>query len=145
MESWIDSYFESLAKANIETGQSEALALKRLNFPKALYRYRSLERLAHRLEELRDGYQNDAGSLCHGSNPYEVAKYNKLVIRYLLPDNFYSKNVQAAIVLTMCSLFRRTVSPVSLPGNLDWALVKVRRLAQLRQLNMDVYLWGRSA
>ena len=29
---------------------------KRSNFPEALYRYRSLERLAYRLEELRDGY-----------------------------------------------------------------------------------------
>jgi hypothetical protein len=38
--------------------QSEALALKlkRSNFPNALYRYRSLERLAYPLEELRDGY-----------------------------------------------------------------------------------------
>jgi Protein of unknown function (DUF2971) len=55
VESWIDSYFESL-RANTETGQSEALSLKRSNFPKALYRYRSLERLAYCLEELRDGY-----------------------------------------------------------------------------------------
>jgi hypothetical protein len=53
MESWIDRYFESLAT---ETGQSEALAIKRSNFPKALYRYRSLERLAYILVELRDGY-----------------------------------------------------------------------------------------
>jgi hypothetical protein len=56
VESWIDSYFESLAKVKTETGKSEALALKRSNFPKALYRYRSLERLAYRLEELRDSY-----------------------------------------------------------------------------------------
>ena len=56
MESWIDSYFESLIKADTETGQSEALALKRANFPEALYRFRSLERLAYALEELRDGY-----------------------------------------------------------------------------------------
>ena len=56
MESWIDSYFESLARVNTETGQSEAMALKRSKFPEALYRYRSLERLAYRLEELRDGY-----------------------------------------------------------------------------------------
>jgi len=56
VESWIDSYFESLIKADTETGQSEALALKRANFPEALYRYRSLERLAYCLEELRDGY-----------------------------------------------------------------------------------------
>jgi len=57
VESWIDSYFESLAKVRTETtGQSEALALKQSNFPKALYRYRSLERLAYILEELRDGY-----------------------------------------------------------------------------------------
>lgn len=56
VESWIDSYFESFTKADAETGRSEALELKRTNFPKALYRYRSLERLAYRLEELRDGY-----------------------------------------------------------------------------------------
>jgi hypothetical protein len=56
VESWIDCYFESLAKVNTETGQSEALALKRSNFPKALYRYRSLERLAYILEEIRHGY-----------------------------------------------------------------------------------------
>jgi len=56
VESWIDSYFESLAKVYTETGQSKALALKRSNFPTALYRYRSLERLAYKLEELRDGY-----------------------------------------------------------------------------------------
>jgi hypothetical protein len=56
VESWIDTYFESLAKANTETGQSEGLDLKRSNFPKALYRYRSLARLANTLEELRDGY-----------------------------------------------------------------------------------------
>jgi hypothetical protein len=52
-KSWIDSYFEFLAK---ESKRQEALALKRSNFPKALYRYRSLERLAYTLEELRDGY-----------------------------------------------------------------------------------------
>jgi hypothetical protein len=39
-----------------ETGQSEALALKRSNFPEKLYPYRSLERLAYTLEELRDRY-----------------------------------------------------------------------------------------
>jgi hypothetical protein len=38
MESWIASYFKSLIKADTETGQREALVLKRLNFPKALYR-----------------------------------------------------------------------------------------------------------
>ena len=54
-ESWIDNYFELLTRGT-EAGQREALALKRSNFPEALYRYRSLERLAYRLEELRDGY-----------------------------------------------------------------------------------------
>jgi hypothetical protein len=52
---WIDRYFEFLANVT-ETGQREALALKRSNFPKALYRYRNLERLAYTLEELREGY-----------------------------------------------------------------------------------------
>ena len=56
MESWKDSYFESLAKVNATAGWTEALALKRSNFPLALYRYRSLERLAYILEELRVGY-----------------------------------------------------------------------------------------
>jgi hypothetical protein len=56
VESWIDSYFESLTKADTATGQTEALAIKRSNFPPALYRYRSLEHLAYRLEELREGY-----------------------------------------------------------------------------------------
>lgn len=56
MERWIDSYFDCLTKADIATDQSEALALKRLNFPKALYRYRSLDRLAYVLDELREGY-----------------------------------------------------------------------------------------
>jgi hypothetical protein len=54
---WTDSYFECLANVeNVEGGQREALVLKRSNFPKALYRYRSLRRLAKTLEELRDGY-----------------------------------------------------------------------------------------
>jgi hypothetical protein len=56
VECWIDSYFESLAKVNPEIGRRETLALKRSNLPEALYRYRSLERLAHVLEEVRDGY-----------------------------------------------------------------------------------------
>jgi hypothetical protein len=56
VESWKDSYFEALAKVNATAGWTEALALKRSNFPSALYRYRSLERLAYILEELRDGY-----------------------------------------------------------------------------------------
>jgi hypothetical protein len=56
VERWIDSYFESLAKVKAKTGWGEALALKRSNFPKTLYRYRSLDHLAYILEELRDGY-----------------------------------------------------------------------------------------
>jgi hypothetical protein len=56
--SWVDSYYQSLARAgaDAETGKSEALALKRSNLGRSLYRYRSLENLAKRLEELRDGY-----------------------------------------------------------------------------------------
>jgi hypothetical protein len=54
--SWIDAYFESLVKISAETGQRESLALKRSNFPKAVYRYRRLEGLTRILEELRDGY-----------------------------------------------------------------------------------------
>ena len=56
VESWIASYFESLNKPDSAIGKSEALALKCSNFPKALFRYRSVERLAYCLEELRDGY-----------------------------------------------------------------------------------------
>jgi hypothetical protein len=52
VESWKDSYFEFLAELN----GREALALKRLNFPPVLYRYRGLERLAYTLDELRNGY-----------------------------------------------------------------------------------------
>jgi hypothetical protein len=50
------AYFEALVKISAKTGQRESLALKLSNFPKALYRYRSLEGLARILEELRDGY-----------------------------------------------------------------------------------------
>lgn len=56
MAGWIDSYFESLAKVDAETGKREALALKHSNLKSPLYRYRSLDDLAKRLEELRDGY-----------------------------------------------------------------------------------------
>jgi len=55
VESWIESYFESLTKADTATGQTEALAIKRSNFPPALYRYRSLEHLAYTLEVVEVG------------------------------------------------------------------------------------------
>jgi hypothetical protein len=72
VESWISRYYELLEKADSQTGQSETLALKRANFPEALYRYRSLERLAYCLEELRDGYVflNNPGDF---NDPYDSA------------------------------------------------------------------------
>jgi hypothetical protein len=72
LESWIDNYFESLTKANTEGGRNEVLALKRANFPSALYRYRNLDRLAYRLDELREGYifLNDPGDF---NDPYDSA------------------------------------------------------------------------
>jgi len=78
VESWIDSYFESL-KANTEAAQREALALKRENFPTALYRYRSLERLGRCLEELRDGYVflNNPDAF---NDPYDSALSTSLVL-----------------------------------------------------------------
>jgi len=99
-ESWIDSYFESLAKVNTGTGQSEALALKRSNFPKALYRYRSLERLAYRLEELRDGYvflSNPADF----NDPYDSAlstsyeHVRKQVVEKFGPEYGYDPNTES--------------------------------------------------
>ncbi len=97
VESWVDSYFESLAKFNSETGQSEALALKRSNFPKALYRYRSLERLAHILEELRDGYVflSNPGLF---NDPYDSAlstsyeQVQKQVLEKFAPEYGYDPN-----------------------------------------------------
>jgi hypothetical protein len=56
VEPWKDAYFQSLTKVDKGTEPAEALDLKRSNFPPALYRYRSLERLAYLLEELRDNY-----------------------------------------------------------------------------------------
>jgi hypothetical protein len=52
----MDNYFESFSKAGTGTGQSQAPVLKRANFPKALYRYRSLESLGYRRDQLRNGY-----------------------------------------------------------------------------------------
>jgi Protein of unknown function (DUF2971) len=71
-ESWIHRYFELLRNADSDAEQSEALKLKRANFPKTLYRYRSLDRLAYPLDELRKGYVY----LCDPSkfnDPYDSA------------------------------------------------------------------------
>jgi hypothetical protein len=72
VENWIDSYFESFSKADPDSGQSPALDLKRANFPRALYRYRSLESLGYRLDELRNGYVflNNPGEF---NDPYDSA------------------------------------------------------------------------
>jgi hypothetical protein len=78
VESWIDSYFDCLSKADTATDQSEALALKRLNFPKALYRYRSSDSLASLLQELRKGYVylSDPAQF---NDPYDSALSTSLV------------------------------------------------------------------
>jgi hypothetical protein len=98
-ERWVDSYFESLPKVNTETGQREVLALKRSNFPKALYRYRSVERLAYTLEELRDGYaflSNPADF----NDPYDSAlsasyeKVQKQVLEKFAPAYGYDPNTE---------------------------------------------------
>jgi Protein of unknown function (DUF2971) len=91
VESWIDSYFEFLTKADTETGQREALALKRENFPKALYRYRSLEHLAYTLEELREGYVF-LSEPANFNDPYDSAlsisweQARKQAIEEILPE-----------------------------------------------------------
>jgi Protein of unknown function (DUF2971) len=100
VENWIDSYFKSLAKINTETEQSEVLALKRSNFPKALYRYRSLERLAYTLEELRDGYvflSNPADF----NDPYDSAlsasyeQVQKQLLEKIAPEYGYDPNTES--------------------------------------------------
>jgi Protein of unknown function (DUF2971) len=70
MESWVDGYFESLTSVDAATGRGEALALKLANFPKALYRYRSLESLASSLAELGDGFVF-LSNPTHFSDPYD--------------------------------------------------------------------------
>jgi hypothetical protein len=57
-ENWIESTLNFLAK---ESRRQEGSDLKRANFPEALYRYRSLERLALILEELRSGARPHEG------------------------------------------------------------------------------------
>jgi hypothetical protein len=100
MGSWIDNYFESLANVNAETGQSEALALKRSNFPKVLYRYRSLERLEYTLEELRDGYVF-LSKPADFNDPYDSAlsvsweQQQKQALEELGPEYGYDPKIQS--------------------------------------------------
>jgi hypothetical protein len=72
VERWKDSYFESLGKTDAEIGRTEALELKRSNFPPTLYRYRSLDRLAYVLEEVREGYVF-LGKPSNFNDPYDSA------------------------------------------------------------------------
>ena len=95
--SWIDGYFESLAKGNA-TGQSETLALKRSHFPDALYRYRSLERFALVLEELRDGYVY-LSNPANFNDPYDSAlsvsaeRLQKRILEKVGPEYGFDSNI----------------------------------------------------
>jgi hypothetical protein len=76
------------------------LAIKRTNFPKALYRYRSLERLAYTLEELRDGYII-LSKPTDFNDPYDSAlsisneQLQKQILEKFAPGSGYNPNTQA--------------------------------------------------
>ncbi len=51
---WLDKFWE-LYDSSLHSNFSKALELKRNNIPKFLYRYRSLENMKYRLDEIRTG------------------------------------------------------------------------------------------